>query len=35
MLHVHEEYTDELDFTAVANEFVSGSEHRLSTFGKF
>lgn len=35
MLHVHKEYTDELDFIAVANEFVSHSEHRLSTFGKF
>ena len=35
MLHVHEEYTDELDFTAVANYFVSHSEDRLSTVGKF
>ena len=35
MLPVHKEYTDELDFTAVANEFVSDSEHRLSIFGKF
>ena len=35
MLHVHKEYTDELDLIAVANEFVSHCEHRLSTFGKF
>ena len=35
MLHVHKEYTNELDLIAVANNFVSLSEHRLSTFGKF
>ena len=34
-LHVHKDHTDELDLMAVANEFVSHSEHRLSTFGKF
>jgi len=35
MLHVYKEYTDELDFNAVANAFMSDSEHGLSTFGKF
>ena len=34
MLHIHKEYTDELDLVTVANDFVSYSEHRLSTFGK-
>ena len=34
-LYVHKDHTDELDLMAVANEFVSHSEHRLSTFGKF
>ena len=34
MLHIHKEYTDELDLIAVAKDFVSLSEHRLSTFGK-
>ena len=28
-LHVHKDHTDELDLMAVANEFVSHSEHRL------
>ena len=34
-LHVHKDHKDELDLMAFANEFVSHSEHRLSTFGKF
>ena len=36
VLHVHKmltEYT--LDLIEVANEFVTGSEHRLTMFGKF
>jgi len=33
--HVHKDRTDELDLINVANDFVSGSEHRLSIFGKF
>ena len=35
MLHIHKEYTDELDLIAVANDSLSLSAHRLSTFGKF
>jgi len=35
MLNVHKECTDQIDLTAVANELVSHSEHRLSAFGKF
>jgi len=35
LLHVHKDRTDELDLIDVANDFVSGSEHRLSIFGKF
>ena len=34
-LNVHKDHTDELDLMAVANEFVSHSEHMLSTFGNF
>ena len=34
-LHVHKELTDKLDLTEIGNEFVSGSEHRLTVFGKF
>ena len=34
-LHVHKDYTDKLDLMAVTNEFVSHSEHRLSTFEKY
>lgn len=35
LLHVHKDKTDKLDITSVGNEFVSGSEHRMSVFGKF
>ena len=35
MLHVHKGKTNALDLIDVANNFVSGSEHRLSIFGKF
>ena len=34
-LHIHKELTDDLDLKDVATEFISGSEHRLSIFGKF
>ena len=34
ILHVHKDRTDALDLKEVANEFVSGSEHRLRIFGK-
>ena len=34
-LHIHKEITDDLDLKDVATEFISGSEHRLSIFGKF
>ena len=35
VLTVHEERTDNLDLLDVANVFISGSEHRLYTFGVF
>ena len=35
LLHTHKELTDDLDLKNVATEFISGSEHRLSIFGKF
>ena len=35
ILHVHKHLTDELDLIKVANEFVEGSEHRMSFFGRF
>ena len=35
ILHVHKEATDSMDLDTVANEFVSGTEHRVSIFGKF
>ena len=35
VLHVHKERTDCLDIVAVANDFVSASEHRSSIFGTF
>ena len=35
VLHVHKTLTDTLDLIEVANEFVTGSEHRLTMFGKF
>ena len=34
-LNVHKDITDSSNLISVANEFVSYSEHRLSTFGKF
>jgi len=33
--HVHKETTDIMNLETVANEFVSGIEHRVSIFGKF
>ena len=35
VLHIHRELTDKLNLTAVANDFVSGSEHRSTLFGTF
>ena len=35
VLHVHKDRTDALNLIEIANEFVSGSEHRLTIFGKF
>ena len=35
VLHVHNDLTDNLNLTEVANEFVMGSEFRLTLFGKF
>ena len=35
LLHVHQEYLDELDLLAVAEECVAGSKHRLTLFGHF
>ena len=35
VLHVHQQNTDTLDLAACLNDFVLGSEHRLSLFGKF
>ena len=35
LLHAHKQLTDLIDLIAVANDFVSLSEHRLSLFGKF
>jgi len=35
MLHVHKDRTDGLSLIDVGNEFVSGSEHRVTIFGKF
>ena len=35
LLQVHKKHTDELSLPSVANDFVSGSEHRLSIFGRF
>lgn len=35
VLHVHKELTDKLNLVDVANDFVQGSEHRLSFFGTF
>ena len=35
VLNIYQEQLDELDLTAIANEFVSCCEHRLRYFGKF
>ena len=35
VLHIHQECTDSLDLKEVGNEFVTGSEHRQTVFGKF
>ena len=35
VLNIFKEKLDALDLTSIANEFVSGSEHRLRYFGKF
>ena len=34
ILHVHKHLTDDIDIKSVANEFVAGSEHCLTLFGK-
>ena len=35
VLHIHNEHLDQLNMVEVANDFISGSEHRLTLFGKF
>ena len=35
VLNIYKEKLDTLDLTPIANEFVSGSEHRLRYYGKF
>ena len=35
VLHVHKDRTDELDLKVCLNEFVTGSEHRCTQFGRF
>ena len=35
ILSTHKHLTDKLDFIEVANEFVRGSEHRMTTFSTF
>ena len=35
VLNIYKEKLDELNLTSIANEFVSGSEHRLRLFGNF
>ena len=35
LLHVHRDLTDTLDLSAVANDFIGDSEHRLKIFGTF
>ena len=35
LLHVYKERTDSLSCIDVANAFVTGSEHKLSLFGRF
>ena len=34
-LHIHKDLTDVLDLLQIDKEFVSASEHRKSTFGRF
>ena len=35
VLHIHKENLDQLNMVEVANDFVTGSEHRLTLFGTF
>ena len=35
VFNIYKEQLDKLDMSAIANEFISGSEHRLKFFGKF
>ena len=35
VLHIYTEILDNIELNSVANEFVQGSEHRLSVFEKF
>ena len=35
ILNIYKEQLDDVDFSSIANEFVSGSEHRMHVFGKF
>lgn len=35
LLYVHKHLTDNLDLISIANDFVSKSEHRLTSFGRF
>ena len=35
ILHIHRELTDKLNLIEMANEFISGNEHRLTVFGTF
>ena len=35
VLHVHKDCTDNLNLKDIANDFVSGSDQRLSMYGKF
>ena len=35
VIHVHKNVTEKLNLVDIANEFVAGSEHRLTIFGKF
>lgn len=35
LLHLHKDQLDDLDLVHIANEFIKGSEHRLSFFGQF
>ena len=35
VLHIHKQNLDQLNMVEVANDFVTGSEHRLTLFGTF